>query len=182
MPPQVSQSHVQDDRADEVRVVDARVTFTASAPFGLRVRGRGSELICFADRQSLIFTVPLRGLTTGISTCDKTMHDLLATKRFPTAELRVPRALILIPRPGRRAEGTAEGAMTLRGTTARIEASYKIGRQGGTLEVTGSMRLPVDTWGVVLPRHMGFALKSLVPVKILFSAPARAFLGCDDVP
>jgi hypothetical protein len=31
------------------------------------------------------------------------------------------------------------------------------------------MRIPVDKWGISLPQHMGFGLKSLVAAKVVFS-------------
>ena len=62
-------SLASDARAEEV-ALDARVTFTASGPLGLRVRTRGKELRCFEDGKSLVFSVPLPGITTGIALRD----------------------------------------------------------------------------------------------------------------
>jgi hypothetical protein len=45
------------------------------------------------------------------------------------------------------------------------------------LAVLGTMRVPVDTWGISLPHHMGFGLKSQVAVKVVFSVFAKSFLG-----
>ena len=156
--------------------LDARVTFSASGPLGLRVRGRGKELHWFEDGKSLVFSVPLRGIKTGISMRDFAMHDLLGTLRFPTVELRVPRAGIHAGKGKVSAMGTAKGTLTLRGKTAPVEVAYDIKRNGDTLAVTGSLRVPVDTWGISLPHHMGFGLKSQVAVKVVFSVPAEPFL------
>lgn len=176
-PRQPSLSLASDDRAEE-ETLDARVTFTASGPLGLRVRGRGNELRCFADgKRSLVFSVPLGGIRTGITMRDGAMHDLLGTRRFPTVELRVPRAAVSIPKGKVGAEGMAKGMLTLRGKSALIEVCYELKRHGDTLAVTGSMRVPVDTWGISLPHHMGFGLKSQVAVKVVFSVFAKSFLS-----
>lgn len=158
---------------DVAEALEARVTFTASGPFGLRVRGRGSELRCFADAKHLVFSVGLTGIKTGISMRDGAMHDLLGTRRFPTVELRVPRAGVDIPAGKGSAEGEVDGSLTLRGKTAPMGVAYAIKRNGDKLGVTGSMRIPVDTWGISLPRHMGFGLKSQVAVKVVFNVSAE---------
>jgi hypothetical protein len=173
-PHQPSLSLASDARAEE-EALDARVTFTASGPLGLRVRGRGKELRWFGDGKSLVFSVPLPRITTGIAMRDGAMHDLLGTRRFPTVELRVPRAEVSIPNGKGGAEGTAKGTLTLRGKSAPVEVGYEFKRHGDTLAVTGTMRLSVDAWGVSLPHHMGFGLKSHVAVKVVFSAFARSF-------
>ena len=173
---QPSLSLASDVRAEE-EALEARVTFTASGPLGLRVRGRGKELRCFVDGKSLLFSVPLRGITTGISMRDGAMHDLLGTRRFSTVELRVPRAAVSIAKGKVGAEGAAKGTLALRGKCAPIDVSYDLKRHGDTLTVTGTMRVPVDTWGISLPHHMGFGLKSQVAVKVVFSVFAKSFLG-----
>ena len=168
-------SEKPDTRAESPSSRDARITFTASGPLGLRVRGRGAELSVFEDAKSMVFSVPLRGIKTGISMRDGIMHDLLGTRRFPTIELRVPRACIDIPEGKASVEGTAKGTLVLRGKAAPIDASYEIKRHSDTLNVIGAMRVPIDAWGIQLPRHMGFGLKSQVAVKVVFAVPAVAF-------
>lgn len=170
---QPSLSLASDARAEE-EALDARVTFTASGPLGLRVRGRGKELHCFEDGKCLVFSVPLPGITTGIALRDAAMHDLLGTRRFSTVELRVPGATVAIPKGKGGVEGTAMGTLTLRGKTAPIEVCYEIKRHGDTWAVTGAMRVPADTWGISLPHHMGFGLKSQVAVKVVFSVFAKS--------
>jgi hypothetical protein len=174
-PHQPSLSLASDARAEE-EALDARVTFTASGPLGLRVRGRGNELRCLDDGKSLVFSVPLRGITTGISMRDGAMHDLLGTRRFPTVGLRVPRVAITLPKGKGGAEGTTKGTLTLQGKSAPIEVCYELKRHGETLAVTGTMRVPAETWGISLPHHMGFGLKSQVAVKVVFSVLAKSFL------
>lgn len=172
-PQQPCLSLASDARAVE-EALDARITFTASGPLGLRVRGRGKELHWFEDGKSLVFAVPLPRITTGISLRDGAMHDLLGTRRFPTVELRVPRAEVSIPSGKGGAEGTVKGTLTLRGRSAPIEVDYELMRQGDILAVTGSMRVPVDAWGISLPQHMGFGLKSQVAVKAVFGVFAKS--------
>ena len=169
-------TNLASDAPTAEEALDARVTFTASGPLGLRVRGRGKELYWFEDGNSLVFSVPLCGLKTGISMRDFAMHDLLGTLRFPTVELRVPRAGVSAAKGKGSAMGTAKGTLTLRGKNAPVEVGYAIERNGDTLAVTGSLRVPVDTWGISLPHHMGFGLKSEVAVKVVFSVPAEPFL------
>jgi hypothetical protein len=167
-------SLASDNLADE-EVLDARVTFTASGPLGLRVRGRGKELRHFEDGKSLVFSAQLRGIRTGISMRDIAMHDLLGTLQFPTVELRVPRAAVSVPHGKDGIEGTTKGTLTLRGKDAPVEVGYEIERNGDALAVTGRLRLSVDTWGISLPQHMGFGLKSQVSVKVVFSVSAESF-------
>ena len=100
---------------------------------------------------------------------DGAMHDLLGTRRHPTVELRVPRADVTIPSGKASAEGEVVGRLTLRGKSAPISVAYETKSSGDKLGVTGSMRIPVDKWGISLPQHMGFGLKSLVAAKVVFS-------------
>ena len=172
---QPSLSLASDVRAQE-EALDARVTFTASGPLGLRVCGRGKELRCLEDGKNLVFSVPLPGITTGIALRDGAMHDLLGTRKFPRVELCVPRPTVSVPKSKGGTNGTTQGTLTLRGKSAPIEVLFEIQHHGDTLAVTGSMRVPVDTWGISLPHHMGFGLKSLVAVKVVFSVSAKPFL------
>jgi hypothetical protein len=161
-------------RSEPVHQLQARITFTASGPFGLQVRGRGSDMWCFVDRDVVVFAVALSGLTTGISMRDRTMLDLFDASRFPAAELRVPRAAILIPKNKGLGEGTVQATLTLHGQSGPVEVSYTLKRHGDALEIAGSLNVLASKWGVKLPRHMGFGLKSMVAVKVQVSAAMDA--------
>jgi hypothetical protein len=167
-------SHLSLTRPEPVHQFQARVTFTASGPFGLQVRGRGSDMCCFVDREAVVFAVPLGSLSTGISMRDRTMLDLFQASRFPDAELRIPRAAILVPQKKGIAEGNVQATLTLRGQSGPVQVSYTLKRQGNALEITGGLSVLASLWGVKLPRHMGFGLKSLVAVKVQISAAADA--------
>ncbi len=160
---------------DELRPLEPRVTFTASGPLGLRVQGRCRELACCEQDGALVFSVPLHNLKTGISMRDHAMHELLCTRRYPTVELRVPRSGLTLPGGKGPVEGTCKATLVLRGLSGPLEVSYQIKRVGSMLEVTGATRIRVDLWGIKLPTHMGFGLKTQVPVKVVFKVPAASF-------
>jgi hypothetical protein len=44
------------------------------------------------------------------------------------------------------------------------------------LAVTSNLRVPVATWGISLPHHVGLGLKSQVALKVVFSVFAKPFL------
>lgn len=178
MPPkQLSSLSPIPDVCRQLLATSVRITFTASGPLGLRVQGRGRELGFLDDAGTLVLSVPLRSITTGIGMRDSAMHELLGTRRHPFVELRVPLGAISLPGDKRCVGGACGGTLNLRGKSGPIEVSYRLERKGEMIGVTGAFRIPVDEWGIMLPRHMGFGLKSHVPVKAAFSVPAAVF-GC----
>lgn len=78
---------------------------------------------------------------------------IMATDRFPTAAfvLTSPIELAAIPDDLVEIEAVASGELTLRGTTKPVDIELVARRNGSSIEVTGSLTIVFDEWGIPNP-------------------------------
>jgi len=131
-----------------------RVTFNATGPVGLHVIGVTSDLTVTSDASNVVVTVGLRRLRTGISLRDRDMREAMDVARFPTTELTVARSALRLPQDGT-ASGQARGTLKLHGRSREVPFTYTVTRTGGAVEVTGSMRVRMTSFGITRPITSG---------------------------
>jgi polyisoprenoid-binding protein YceI len=78
---------------------------------------------------------------------------IMSVDQFPTATftLTSPIDLGAVPAEGVTVTAKATGDLTLRGVTKRVTFDVKARRTGGTVEVTGSIPITFDDWGIPSP-------------------------------
>jgi polyisoprenoid-binding protein YceI len=156
-------------QAAENRLVDTKVTFTASGAGGVKVVGHGTQLLLRVDGPWLVLKVPLRSVTTGLVRRDRELHDkFLEVESYPWAELRLQPEALKMPSKDGAVAGEVSARLTLHGRSRDTTVQYSIKREGATLKVSGKLRVDVRTHGIDLPQARGVALDPEVVVDVGF--------------
>jgi len=122
-----------------------------------------------AKGEAVVVTVPLSSITTGIGLRDTHMHEkYLESQKYPTAELSVPRAGLKFPEEGASTEATAQGTLTLHGTSLPVSVHYKASHQGAGYDVSGEVRINMNDYGIGTPSYLGITVKPAVDIAVTF--------------
>lgn len=155
------------------RVGAATVVVAAKATGGVNILGTTPELLLKDDGKTVLATVPLARLTTGIALRDKHMREkYLEVARYPNAELSVERARLKPPTSGP-VSADAAGTMTIHGRSKRIVFHYSAKRAGATIQVTATARLDLRDYGIVVPSFLGVTVKPEIDLTVTFHAQDR---------
>jgi polyisoprenoid-binding protein YceI len=144
--------------------------FKAAGPAGLTIDGRTSDMTTADDGTTVTITVPLGNITTGIGLRDEHAKKALEVDKYPTTSLAVARSELKFPAAGADSSGDARGKMTLHGVTKDVTFHYAAKNQGGTISVTGSMRIKMTDFGIDPPSYLGVTVKPDVDVNTSFQA------------
>ena len=151
------------------RTGSSDVSFTAYGPAGMSIHGTTSELAVADGGQSVVVTVPVKTLVTGIGVRDKHMRDALEADKYMTAALTVVKSALRFPEAGADTTVDAEGTMTLHGQTRAIKFHYTARRDATTYAVKGSARVHMADFGITPPSYLGISVKPDVDVEVKFS-------------
>lgn len=148
----------------------ANVTFTAAGPGGMKIVGTTTDLDVGDDGQSVIISVPLANLSTGISLRDKHMKEkYLQVPSFPTATLKVARAAVQVA-AGATAEKDVPGTMTIHGHDHPVTVHFKAQSAGPSIDVTGTTHVNMNDYAIEVPSYLGVAVKPDVDLAVHFVA------------
>lgn len=147
---------------------DAKVVFKAAGPAGLSFEGKGQDIKVKEEGSSVLVTVKLDGLATGIELRDRHMKEkYLETAKYPTATLEVDKAKIHFPE-GSAVTGSADGKLTLHGVTRLVKVTYHADGDGKKARVDGSMRFNMKDFKIEVPNYLGVTVKPTVDVEVKF--------------
>lgn len=136
--------------------------------------GKSHSLSAAEEGQFLIFTAPLKGLTSGISLRDKHMKErYLEVEKYPNAELRVEKSSLLLPKPGTDGKSKGTGKLTLHNVTREVSFTYRVKSRTAVDEVSVEMPLNFNDYGVQVPNYLGITLKPNVVARVAFKVPHR---------
>lgn len=146
------------------------VTFTAVGPAGLKIEGKSSELSVVDDATNVAITVPLANLKTGIDLRDKHMREkYLEVQKYPNADLQVTRASLKFPADGAESNGDAQGVMKIHGQSRPVTFHYSAKRGGTKLDVSGTVNLNINDFGIQVPSYLGVTVKPEIQVAVRFN-------------
>ncbi|WP_434381087.1 YceI family protein [Melittangium boletus] len=138
----------------------ASTVFKGKGPAGFKIEGKTEELTLKDDGKTVVISVPLAKLTTGIDLRDAHMRDkYLQVDKFPAAVLEVPWSEIKLPEAGQSLTQKVKGKLTLHGQTKDVVAEYVIKRNGDVYEATGQMPVNFKDFGIDVPNYMGVTVK-----------------------
>ncbi|MGO8970126.1 MAG: YceI family protein [Myxococcaceae bacterium] len=147
----------------------AKVTFSCIGPGGLHFEGTGHELTIADKGDTLLVTVPVASLTTGIGVRDSHMREkYLESDKFPTAELAVPRAGLSLPTDGTSVDATAAGTLSIHGTARPVSFHYKASRSGNTYDVQGDVHINMNDYDIPTPSYLGVTVRPPVDIQVAF--------------
>jgi polyisoprenoid-binding protein YceI len=150
-------------------VADSRVAFQASGPAGMSIEGTTTDLALSDKGDSLVLTVPLGNLTTGIALRDRHMKEkYLEVPKYPAAILSVARAALKLPTGEDKVEADVPTSVTLHGQTRPVVVHYDLKKSGGGLSAHGSFRINMQEFGISVPSYLGVTVKPNVDVNANF--------------
>jgi hypothetical protein len=145
------------------------VSFKGVGPGGLGIEGKGTDVSLKEHGESLVATVGLRSITTGIDLRDRHMTDkYLETTKYPYAVFTVEKSKVKSP-----GEGDIEGKLQLHGVSRTIRISYKASGSNKQALVTGSAQLNMKDFNIAVPSYLGVTMKPEVTVSFRLGAVDR---------
>src|SRR6218665_90552 len=142
------------------RTGSANATFNGKGPAGFKVEGKTDEVTLKDDGKTVVITVPLAKLTTGIDLRDKHMREkYLEVEKYPAVVLEVPWSEIKLPNASHTTTHKVKGKLTLHGQTKDVSAEYVVKRNGDVYEASGKMPLNFKEFGIDVPSYMGVTVK-----------------------
>jgi hypothetical protein len=97
-----------------------QVSLVVHGPMGMRIEGSSRALTVAEEKDSVLFTLPLATLQTGIELRDKHMHEALETGAHPLAQLRIQRTALPSLMPCAEVQVDLPAELTLHGQTRTI--------------------------------------------------------------
>jgi polyisoprenoid-binding protein YceI len=148
---------------------DTHVTFVASGPAGMKIEGTTTELNVADANGSVVITVPLGNLTTGISLRDRHMKEkYLEVSKYPSAVLTVARTALKLPDTGGKAEADVAGTLALHGQTRPVSVHYQAKADGSAFLANGKVHINMNDFGISVPVYLGVTVKPDVDVVASF--------------
>jgi polyisoprenoid-binding protein YceI len=144
-----------------------RASFSATATGGLKIDGKTAALASSWDGDTVVVTLPLGSLETGIGLRDKHLRNQIESDKFPLAELRVPLSALQLPAPGASASGSAQAPLSFHGQVKPVSFTWQA-KRGDGFEVTGALQLDYRDYGVAVPSYLGITVKPMVDVAVAF--------------
>ncbi len=145
---------------------DAKVVFKAAGPAGLSFEGKGQDVRLKEEGNSVLVSVRLDGLATGIELRDRHMKEkYLETAKYPTATLEVDKSKIHFPE-GSAVSGSADGKLTLHGVTRPVKVTYHADGDSKKAKVNGSMRFNMKDFKIEVPSYLGVTVKPTIDVEV----------------
>jgi polyisoprenoid-binding protein YceI len=143
--------------------------FVAVGPGGIKMEGKTSELEVKDLRKTLTVVVPLTHLSTGIDLRDSHMKEkYLETGKYPTAELKVPRADLKLHKGGEGVQSEIKATLRLHGQEKPVTVKYQAKPVPGGYEIVGSFRLNMTEYGIAVPEYLGVTVKPDVEITASF--------------
>ena len=158
-------------RAALSEATGGHVSFQASGPAGMKIEGTTSDLTLADKGDSVVITVPLANLSTGIGLRDKHMKEkYLEVAKFPSAVLNVARTALKVPAAGDKVEIDVPATVNLHGQTRPVTIHYDAKRDGSTLVAHGKFHINMTDFGITVPSYLGVTVKPEVDVSADFRA------------
>jgi polyisoprenoid-binding protein YceI len=148
----------------------AVVEFVALGPAGMKIVGKSSELKASDTADSIVITVPLAKLDTGIALRNRHMREkYLHTDKYPNAELSVAKSAVGYPNVK---SGQANGSLKIHGETRPVKFNYAANRNAKGYAVSGDLKLNFKDFGIEQPGYLGVTVKPDVTVTVQFNVVA----------
>jgi polyisoprenoid-binding protein YceI len=147
------------------------VTFDAMGPAGFKLQGKTSAVSVSETGGTVRVSVGLATLDTGIELRNRHMREkYLEVQKYPNAMLVVDRSTLRLPDEGRESTGSANGTITIHGQSRPVSFTYKVHRNREAFDVTGSVRVNMNDYGIQVPSYLGITVKPDVDIVAGFVA------------
>ena len=145
---------------------ERQVIFKAVGPGGLALEGKGGDISLTEQGSSIVASVGLGDITTGIGLRDKHMREkYLEVAKYPRAVFTFEKSKVRSP-----GEGDIDGQLLLHGVTKPIRVHYKAVGTEKEATINGSARLNMKHFDIAVPSYLGVTVKPEVTVTFKLSA------------
>lgn len=145
---------------------ESKVVFTATGPGGLTFVGKSSSANLKESGNSIVVSVKLDSLVTGIDLRDRHMKEkYLETGKYPTAVLEVDKTKLQLP-TGNTVNATVDGKLTLHGVTRPVKVTYRADGDSKRAKVDGTMRINMNEFKIEVPSYLGVTVKPNVDIAV----------------
>ena len=153
---------------------DRHVGFVASGPAGMKIEGATSDLDLADQGETIVITVPLANLSTGIGLRDRHMKEkYLEVPKYPSATLSVARSALKLPAAGDKVEMDVPSTVNLHGQARPVTVHYEAKRDGASVVSRGTFRINMNDFGITVPVYLGVTVKPDVDVSANFRVAAN---------
>jgi polyisoprenoid-binding protein YceI len=150
------------------------VGFVASGPAGMKIEGGTSDLDLSDQGETIVITVPLANLSTGIGLRDRHMKEkYLEVPKYPAATLSVARSALKLPAAGDKVEMDVPSTVNLHGQARAVTVHYEAKRDGASVVSRGTFRINMNDFGITVPVYLGVTVKPDVDVSANFRVAAN---------
>jgi polyisoprenoid-binding protein YceI len=147
---------------------ESKVVFKATGPAGLSIEGKGHDVKLKESSGTVVVTVKLGDITTGIALRDRHMKEkYLETAKYPNATLEVEKSKLRFP-SGNTVNANAEGKLTLHGVTHPVKVSYRADGDATRAKVVGTLHLNMKDYKIEVPSYLGVTVRPNVDVEVNF--------------
>jgi polyisoprenoid-binding protein YceI len=147
---------------------DAKASFKATGPAGLKIVGEASALNVKDDGKTISLTVPLKDIDTGMSLRNGHMREDLEANKFPDIVLTVPADSLKGFEDGKSFDGESKGTIALHGKTKEVPFKYKVACKAAVCTVDGSADINLADYGVKVRSYLGITVKPEVAIGAQF--------------
>lgn len=148
----------------------AETQFNASGPAGMSIVGKTSDFqLDDSTGKTIVFTVPLANLKTGIELRDHHTLAALESDKYPDAKLEVERALIKFPEGGK-SSGDVDGTLTLHGKSHAVKVHYEAKSTKSGVSAEGAFKFNTNDYDIKIPTYLGVTVHPDMDATVKFEA------------
>jgi polyisoprenoid-binding protein YceI len=131
--------------------------FAAGSPGALDIEGVTAALTAADDGTKLVFTVPMKTVSTGIDMRDEHMNEkFVEVEKFPNAVLTVSKADVQWPATlAETRSGTVQAVFNIHGVDQPVGVAYTAQRTKTGYRVTAKFDFDASASNIAIPSYLG---------------------------
>lgn len=149
-----------------------KVTFSAQgSPGALDIKGKGDDLALSDDGTTIVASVVLDSVSTGIDLRDDHMkHEFLLIDTFPKATISFAKDQIQLPTEvGQATNGTVAATFNVHGVDAPVTVAWSIRKSKTGYLVDASFDYDASANGIEIPSYLGITVDPKQKASVRFS-------------
>jgi len=145
--------------------------FATGSPGFLDIEGDSTTLTVTDDGTNLVFTVPMKTVSTGISMRDDHMNnEFVQVDKYPNVTLTLAKSAVQWPaNAGDKTTGTASGTFNAHGVDQPASVTYTVKKTSTGYTVTGSFKFDASKHGIAIPSYMGVTVDPAMHAEVTVS-------------
>lgn len=148
----------------------SKITFHADGPAGFAIDGSSKEFSVSETPESMVFSVPVTAVTTGIDLRDEHMHNYAEAESFPTVTLTIPKDQLNFPAEGqKKSAGIAQGTYNMHGVDKPAKVKYAMKTEKVGVSWVAAFSFNTEAHGIVVPDYMGVTVDPAMSVQAKFT-------------